>query len=446
MRIQLPHRKAVAGVTALLAAFAAGLLGAAPAHAAAAFSSIDASQFQLDPGTSFSTDKAAIAAVEATGAVTVQNANQVLTTGGHTGSVGLCHGTGLAASLSPSGFCWDQADDVSDSYTTAGGWTPQGITGSYDAQPNGLWSDGSGSHTAFIASWHFDEKMGTANAVANEFARITLVNADNNKINYNHLLLVQPTVDASGHADFHATPATHADGVVWYGNTVFVANGRWLQVYSLQHIWKMNSLQATVGITGSSSSARYSNYALPLVGLYRTTASDTTGCNSTTGTGVCLNSLSLDRSGADGLVSAEFYNNPTAGGSSAGGRVIRWPLNYLTALPSTDTPDVQGAGITHAGEAFVSPIWHMQGAATDGTNWYIAGDCPSGVGGGSNDTGGQPYSCIHKALPNTAPHVLTTSPVYTENLGYSPSSGRLWGINERINSTTGIRVVFSINT
>ncbi|WP_329403119.1 hypothetical protein [Streptomyces melanogenes] len=434
------------GLTALAAGFAAvagTLATAGPAQAATPFGSIDSavvSQFALDPVADFGGQRQntfdvydeAIKAVEAKGAVARTNATSVLTSGGRTGINGLCHGTGLSAGLSPSGFCWDKADDTSNSYTDAGGWTPQGLTGSYDAQPGGL-VDG---HKAFLASWHFSRGLGGANPVANEFARVSLVNADNSKITYNHLLLVEPTgTQAGGDGNYRAVQGTHADGVVWYGNKVFVANGRWLQVYDLQHIWKVNSSQESVGINGTTSSARWSSYALPMVGRYRTTADDNTACVVATGTSPCLNSLSLDRTGQDGLVSAEYK----PGG--AGGRVVRWPLNYLTALPTTTDPS--GHGVSHATVGYSSPVWAMQGAATNGQYWYMSGTCPTGTGGGSGDA--IDYSCIHRALPDDAPHVYTTSPVLTQNLGYSPDTGRIWGINERINSTTGIRVVFSIN-
>ncbi|MER5466341.1 RICIN domain-containing protein [Streptomyces sp. NPDC002668] len=51
------------------------------------------------------------------------------------------------------------------------------------------------------------------------------------------------------------------------------------------------------------------------------------------------------------------------------------------------------------------------------------------------------YSCIYRAKPGTAGTVLTRSPSLTQNLSYSPSSGRLWGLNE----LAGRRVVFSLN-
>ncbi|KAK4232968.1 hypothetical protein C8A03DRAFT_19858 [Achaetomium macrosporum] len=429
-------RRISSSTSMLLTFIAVTLVGPPMTHAAMAFRSIDVGSFALDPGTTFSNQAAALQAVEATGAVTVLDANQVLATSGRTGSAGLCHATGLSSSLKPGGFCWDHADDVSNSYTAAGGWTPQGITGSYDAQPNGLWDNVATRHTAYMASWHFDRLDSTGKLIRNEFARVTMVNANNNAISYNHLLLVQPYINGSGAANFRAMPGTHADGMVWYGNTLFVANGRFLQVYSLKHIWKVNSNQEMVGISGSTSSARWSNYALPLIGQYRTTTSDGTACTAAAGRMPCLNSLSLDRTGQDGLVSAEYYG-------AAGGRVVRWPLDYQSMLPATTNPDAHGAGVTHPTLGYVSPVWHMQGAATNGTHWYLVGDCPSGVGGGSGDSIN--YSCIHRALPDNSPHVYTTSPVLSQNIGYSPATKRLWGINERINSARGIRVVFSID-
>jgi hypothetical protein len=425
-------RKTLVWGSCLTAAAATTVLAGPPAYAATPFAPIAAStvaQFSLDPGTSFDDDSQAITAVESGGAVQVLTADDVLTSGGWAGSEGLCHDTGLSGSLSPSGWCWDSADDKSDSYTSTGGWTPQGISGSYDAQPGGLWD----THTTFLASWHWDVNMQTTSPQGNVYARVSLVNADNNSIHYNHLLLVQPTLNADHTGTFTQTPDTHADGVVWYGNKVFVANGRQLQVYDLRHIWKVNSQTASVGVSGGTSSAHYSNYALPMIGEYYTTGGG--ACQVVTGTTPCLNSLSLDRSGTDALVSSEYYNG-------AGGRVIRWPLNYQTALPATTDPS--GHGVSYASAGFTSPVWQMQGAATDGTTYWMAGLCPSGVGSDPNDPSAG-YSCIHYAISGAAPHVLTTSPPLTENLGYDPAKGRIWGLNERINSTTGERVVFSID-
>ncbi len=248
---------------------------------------------------------------------------------------------------------------------------------------------------------------------------------------YHHLLLVQPVRDAAGTVNYTQV-AAHADGLMWLGNLLFVANGRQLQVYSLDHIWQMQTSGADAtdtGLTASGAYAHWNAYALPMIGVYYTTPTAGTACASVTGTTPCLNSISLapDRTS---FITAEYYRP-----SAAGGRVIRWPLN-----PQTGLPLVNDGTKTQATEAFSSPIYHMQGAATDGTAFYIAGDCPGGV---SEYT----HGCIHKALPDQAPHVLTEAPPLLENLSYWPKTGELWGINEVVPSTTypnGSRVVFKI--
>lgn len=426
-------RLTVAGAAA--AVVATLLVNAPPAAAAMPFGAVDpatVAQFRLDQvvagGGADGTD-AAVAAVERTGAVTTVDVGTVLNTGGSTGIAGLCHDTGLSAGLKPGGHCWKKEDDRSSSWNaTEGGWTPQGLSLPYSdsgAPADGKWK----GVPAHAVTWHHSTDMGNpdpAKRRGDEYARLTLVNAKSAAPNYHNLLLVQPVRKADGTGDFRVVPRNHVDGVVWYGDRAFVANGRYLQVYDLRHIWKLNKQGKEVGVSGTTSSGLWHNYAVPMVAMYQTTTGDTP-CSVTSGTMPCLNSLSLDRTGGqDSLVSAEYKKD------AAGGRVVRWPLDATTKLPKGT-----------ASAAYSSPVWSMQGAATDGTNWYLAGTCPTGSGGG---TPSDPYSCIHKAQPNTAPHVMTAAPVYTQNLSYSWTTDRLWGINERINSTVGKRVVFSVNT
>ncbi|MGA4837766.1 hypothetical protein [Streptomyces sp. G45] len=427
-------RLAAAGSTAATAV-ALMLAAAQPASAAMPFGEVDpdtVAQFRLHQVVSQDgadgTD-AAVAAVERTGAVGHVDVRTLLTTGGHTGIAGLCHDTGLSASLKPGGYCWKKEDDRSSSWNpTDGGWTPQGLSLPYS--DSGTPSDGTWQGIpAQAATWHHGTDLGNpdpAKRRGDEYARLTLVNTTNAAPTYHHLLLVQPVRNADGTGDFRVVAGNHVDGVVWYGDRAFVANGRYLQVYDLRHIWKLNRQGKEVGVDGTTSSGLWHNYAVPMVAMYQTTTGGTP-CSVTSGTTPCLNSLSLDRTGGqDALVSAEYKKD------AAGGRVVRWPLDATTKLP-------QG----HASVAYSSPVWSMQGAATDGTNWYLAGTCPTGAGGG---TPADPYSCVHRARANAAPHVMTSAPVYTQNLAYSWSTDRLWGINERINSTEGRRVVFSVST
>lgn len=408
----------VAAAVLFVGGFASVAVQPGPAYAAAAFAHIDASGFVLDPADSFQRYGGIVSRIEASGKVTKPSSLGAAIDGTQDfhPTWGLCHATGIVATLSPTGFCWDPADDDWDTAN----WRPQGISGSWDAQPNLLWQ----GRKIAIASWH-----GIMDSDA--FARLTFVDyTDTAHLKFRDVLLVVPVV-SNGVDNFAPFNFNHADGVVWYGNTLLVANGGRLHAFSLNHLWTMTRSEEEIGFGADGSlapSARWHRYALPMIGEYYPdyTPTDGTyiGCSSITGTRPCLNSISLDRRGSsrDSIVSAEYVS-----ANSAGGRAIRWPMDYTTALPL-----VGADGKVHADEAFTSPIWHMQGAASDGTNWFISGTCASGSG-----------TCIHKAAPDQSPHQQTTVNGGLENLSYQPSyngsAPRLWGLNEGNN-----RFVFNI--
>jgi hypothetical protein len=385
----------------------------AVAPAVAVFAHVDPGGFALDPAGTFGPTEALITRLEADPRIHRVSLSTVVGTAspGHTGSWPLCHQTYLDPAYNPSGFCWDTTDD------TTSGWIPQGVTGSGDADPSGL----VGGRRLVAASWHDPD---------NAYARVSIADYTQPAagVPYHHLLLVKPTVDSAGNATFTAA-ADHADGLMWYGDLLLLATGRRLEVYSLDHIWATQTSGAGAGEVGlypGGAYARWHAWALPMIGSYRTTPAPDTACAEKTGTTPCLNSISLSPA-RDSFVTAEFHQ-PNEGG----GRVIRWPLDPLTGLPA-----IGADGRAHATEAFSSPVWHVQGAATDGTAFYLAGDCPGGVAASA-------HSCVHRALPDQASHVLTTAPPLLENLAYWPETGELWGINEAI-SSTGKRVVFKIH-
>jgi hypothetical protein len=117
-------------------------------------------------------------------------------------------------------------------------------------------------------------------------------------------------------------------------------------------------------------------------------------------------------------------------------------LNAGVALPMAK--DGSEIGTAEAVRAYTTPVWSMQGVATDGERFYMSGQCPEGW----NDVPADhnlAYSCIHHAKPGEAPHVLTMAPRMTQNLSWAPQWGRLWGLNERIDISNGDRVIFSID-
>lgn len=417
------HVGAVFAAATLLAGLALAVGDAQAAKSIAppaTLASIDPSGFTLDPGDSFSRLSALVSQLSADPRIHATTLDALLAANSpeHSGTWPLCHSTNLSSTYEPHGFCWDKTDD------TTTDWYPQGISGSGDAQASGT-VDGK---RLVAASWHTN---------GDTLARVTI--ADYSKpsagVPYTHLLLVKPVVK-DGKANFTNMGSvndpgdikTHADGLMWFGNLLFVANGRQLQVYSLANIWKMQTTGSDagdVGLTANGAFAHYSAYAIPMIGEYDTTPTPGTACASVTGRAPCLNSISLspDRTS---FITAEYYH-PAA----PGGRLIQWPLDASTGLPSANA-----GSNTQATEAFSSPIQHMQGAATDGTSFYLAGDCTNGAP--ESNTG-----CILKATPNQAPAIFTKAPPYLENLSYWPVAGELWGINEA-HSTSGERVVFKI--
>ncbi|WP_144300357.1 hypothetical protein [Stackebrandtia nassauensis] len=374
------------------------------------FEHIDHSPFSLKEGPDGPDYQAMVDKVEADPRVTKSSLSDVVTAASpqRTGRYPLCHDTNLKPELKPTGFCWDSGDD------TSADWIPQGVTGSGDADPSGT-VDG---RRLVAASWHYKE---------DDFARISIADYTKpaEKLSYHHLLLVQPTADGN----FQSVDNVHADGLMWVGDKLFLSTGVRMQVFSLEHIWKTRTDggdAGKIGLVGDDAYARWHGWAMPMIAEYRTTWSDDgswKSCNSVTGEQPCMNSIALapDRKS---FVTAEFYQP-----GAAGGRVIRWGLDEATGLPT-------GA----ATEAFVSPIWHQQGIATDGTAFYVVGDCP----GSPPPDDPNNHSCIHKALPDDEPHVLTKAPPLTQNLSYWPKTGELWGINERINTSAGKRVVFNV--
>ncbi|MEU8822106.1 RICIN domain-containing protein [Streptomyces sp. NPDC048636] len=380
----------------------------------------------IDRNADYDANGAAIRGVESSGAVTKVSPADVALSRQHTGRP-LCHTTGLNGSFQYNGFCWDEQDSNSNSYSDKGGWRPQGLTASHDAQPGGTVD---GRHL-YLASWLYGD-----NTAQDQFGRVSILDSNGSERTYGHVLLVKPTGDES-HANFEAVTNVHGDGMVWYGNKLFVANGGELQVYDFQHMWKMKTSSEGVGVKDGVSSARWHNWALPMVGHYTIEpGKNARYCPAEPSTKrSCLGSLSLDRSGSvDHLVSGEYYKGET--GPVA--RVVRWPLNPATALPRADNGDTIGSSTATA--AFQAPVRQLQGVATDGTYYYLSAQCPNGYMGDADPTDKHSYSCIYRAKPGAVPTVLTRSPSLTQNLSYAPSSGRLWGINEDI----GNNVVFSL--
>jgi hypothetical protein len=378
-------------------------------------------------------------AVEAAGVpLTVVRMSTVIAGGHSTRSI--CHPTELLASASVAGFCWDSTDD------TTTNWYPQGVTGSGDGMNGSVLyppCDGCAGRKIVAVSWH--SGSGYQPYGNDGLARVTFVDvtAGTTGAPYRHVLLVEP--DGTS-ARFHAV-SSHADGLIWYGNKLFLltggdagvaGGGLVVRVFDLRHFWQLSSTSSgDVGCTSTICSAAYSGFALPEIGYYQ--FPDGAVCDplrtgdAAAASHPCFTSVSLDRSTVpDSLITTEYDDQGPQG------RILRWPLDASTALLKAGSD-----GFVRPSQGWLSPVYRMQGAAFTGGSGVIEGLCPNGVPPVSNMPAGPnneavyhgfAKSCLHKATISAdgtlAVHYWTTAPGNSENLSYWPSSGELWLVNE----------------
>ncbi|MFF7755184.1 RICIN domain-containing protein [Streptomyces sp. NPDC007971] len=386
------------------------------------------------------TARSVIEGVEATKAVSVVPPLSVAQSRQHVGRT-LCKTTGINGVFKYNGFCWDSADENTSSWSDTGGWHPQGMTASHEAYDSGT-VDG---HHLYMQAWYYGKGSTKDTHKGDLKARLSILESTGKDWSYGHVLLVRP-VGSRDKPDFQAVPDVHADGVVWYGNRLFVANGGELQIYDLNHLWKMSSVADGVGMKNGVSSADHHQWALPMVARYmtRTKAQEDKDSNKSPracdGMIACLSSLSLDRSGTQPrLVSGEYrsnsdelrYLNPPQSIDRRDARVITWPLQYIGE---------GGSSPVTATSAHVAPVRQLQGVATDGTYFYLSAECRTGYMGDTRPGDDGSYSCIWRAEPDGETVPLTRTPPLTQDLNYDPNAGRLWGSNEK----TDYRVVFSM--
>ena len=182
------------------------------------------------------------------------------------------------------GFRWEANNESEPD------WRPQGITGSADAQPDGMW----GPNKVLITSWHHEGS-------GPQTARITLhkTTQANAGAPYRHVLLV--AAKPGGDVD---PIISHAGGLAWVGKHLYVASTDHLRVFNLDDI-----ITVREGRRGELP-GRY-NYILPQSGWYD--ADDNPGLR--------FSSVSVDRSQATpALVTSEFVEN------APNGRILRFPL------------------------------------------------------------------------------------------------------------------------
>lgn len=415
---------ATTAATAVVLLVPAGLAGAATSAPAPpnGMSPARLAQVSLTDAGSFARGAAERAAVERsrTGLHAVP-IDAVLANGQRTRPA--CHESDLHVATSWRALCWSETDDVTAR------WYPQGITGSGDAANGSQYfvrCSGCPAHKVVAVSWH---------SKANRLARVSFVDATAGMADapYNHVLLVTP--DSKG-AGFKRIPS-HADGIAWYGNLLFLvsSDSPLVQVFDLRHFWALSDPSSSaVGCDPATGlcSAAGSAFALPRIGYYR--YAKARRCANRFGTRPCFTSVSLDRSSVpDSLVTTEYS-------AHAGGRVLRWPLDVRTSRLAVSRRDHR----VHPRAGWKSPLRRMQGAAFAARHGVVAGLCPEGApavsympGGGAALHGNQAKACLyHATLSSLRPgaslslRYWTTAPSNIQNVSYWPASGEVWTLNE----------------
>ncbi len=243
-------------------------------------------------------------------------------------------------------FKWDATD------TSVLHWMPQGMSGSWDAAPDGL----VGGRQVVAVSWYHKpeetDTPGLNKGVRVAFADVT--DLDEGAVPYRHVLLVEPFMD--GNQPSYRAIKIHAGGIAWTGRYLYVTDTvKGLRVFDTARLLKMTNLEDRVGY--SAETQQYHGYGytyvLPQVGAYY--LSDPSCWHR-------FSSVSFDRtSNPPSLITGEYYAEHIAA------KVIRWPLDGEAMLGSADAPTS-----VHPMEVFFHQEKIIQGAASSNGRWWLS--------------------------------------------------------------------------
>lgn len=242
-------------------------------------------------------------------------------------------------------------------------WTPQGVSGTYDAHQDGL-VDG---RRAFAFSWH-------QGGVGKSGAGSRLSFLDPTTSLYKHVLLVEIYRNASGNLSYRDL-RSHAGGIVWYRHWMFVADPSvGLEVFDMDNILNLGGSpvgnttdKKLIGRHGNRYYGHGYDFVLPEIGVWKRAAKNAR-----------YDYVGLDRSVTDSTgtvrpqaLTGEWCRPPGGTGEPCRtpgvGRVFRWRMSRLTTFSGTVKPL----------RAFRQPTPYTQG----GVSWNSCYSFDDGDGG-----------------------------------------------------------------
>ncbi|MER6628540.1 hypothetical protein ABT301_09895 [Streptomyces sp. NPDC000987] len=229
-------------------------------------------------------------------------------------------------------YCFDSVDSASST------WTPQGMSGSEDAHAGGT-VDG---RRVLLNSWYGH----APNQSTPTRSRVSFLVAGTPG-RYVHVELVQLT---PGHNEFRSLP-THAGGIVWHENFLYVADPRrGLFVFDTRNILDLGRTD--------DQRAPGSRFVLPEVGLWSSGTGGVSPQACNRGHRACYDYVALDRSASSWQFITGEYCSERRGGTLVwcDSRLARWRTSDITSRTAGNT--------IHAQEVYKQPVTNVQGGVS----------------------------------------------------------------------------------
>ncbi|WP_028799260.1 hypothetical protein [Streptomyces sp. 142MFCol3.1] len=299
-------------------------------------------------------------------------------------------------------YCFDSVDSASST------WTPQGMSGSEDAHAGGT-VDG---HRVLLTSWYGH----APNSSTPRRSRVSFLVAGTPG-RYAHVELVQL---APGASRFRALP-THAGGVVWHDNYLYVADPRrGLRVFDTRNILDLGRTD--------DPRAPGSRFVLPQIGVWSTGSAQS--CNR--GTRACYDYVTLDRSASSWQFITGEYCSRSQGGTLVwcNSRLARWRTGDITSRTPGRTINAQ--------QVYRQPVTNVQGGVSYQDPAGSARHCYYfDSSRGENNLG-----WLVTDRPNRQP-TYQQGGVGLQDLYVQRSNHQLWTVTEW--PGLGTRIIYSVN-